>query len=204
MGKHKNGNAKPMPTQARLKFLFDYRDDGVLIWKNPRANRCNVGDVAGYLRPDGYTLVRVDGDLHLLHRLIKQWHDGNVTTNIVIDHDDNNPANNRIENLKSLTNRKNLQKRKQQSNNTSGLSWVSWNKNAKKWQAQYRDETGKSKHLGYYANKYEAYHIAAEATAVVKGKNHKEQLSVEDRHNYMDWLIEETDKQNQDLFKLAA
>lgn len=179
-----------VPSQARLKLLFDYRDDGNLIWKVAR-QKIRVGDVAGCLRKDGYTTVRVDGDEHLLHRLIKHWHKGNVTQDKVIDHRDNDKSNNRIENLKSLTHKENLQKRKQNSNNTSGLSWVSWHKKTKKWVARYSDENGVQKTLGYFDNKYEAYHLAAEATAKVKGKNHKEQLSVEERHNYMDWLLEQ-------------
>ncbi len=182
---------KALPTQARLKFLFDYRDDGVLIWKNPQARRCKVGDVVGYLMPDGYTRVAVDGDKHYLHRLIKQWHEGNIKQDEVIDHHDNNPANNKIKNLKSLTQKENSQKRKQNLNNTSGLSWVSWYKNAKKWKAQYHDENGIQKYLGLFTNKYEAYHLAAEATAKIKGENHKEQLSVENRHGYIDWLLEQ-------------
>lgn len=204
MAKYKNGNAKPMPSQERLKFLFKYRDDGNLIWKNPLSNRCEAGDIVGYLEKDGYRRVWIDGEKHYFHRLIYQFHNGELSSGFVVDHIDNNKSNNRIENLRVSTPKGNSQKRKQQSNNTSGLSWVSWNKNAKKWQADYTDENGKSKNLGYFTNKYHAYHIAAEATSRIKGSNHKEQLSVEDRHAYMDWLIEETDRQNQTIFKLAA
>lgn len=182
---------KALPTQAELWKMFNYHSDGYLIWRIKPAKNINIGDRAGSVNERGYTHISVNGVRYKAHRLIYKFFKGDFNNDLIIDHDDSNPLNNRVENLKAITQKENIQKKKQHSNNISGLSWVSWYKTYKKWQAQYQDENGKRKFLGYFTSKYEAYHLAAEATAKVKGKNHKEQLSTEGRHAYMDWLLEQ-------------
>ena len=68
---------------------------------------------------------------------------------IVVDHIDNNPLNNNVENLQLITNRENCSKDKK--NKTSKYTGVCWNKNLKKWHSRIRIN-GKKKHLGYFKN----------------------------------------------------
>lgn len=192
---------KQMPSQAELQALFDYDSTlGVLRWKvkpHPKANNISVGDVAGSLRKDGYKHVRINGELYMLHRLIWVYHNDEIPAGEVVDHinDDANgyPHNsNFIENLQTLPPRYNIFKQKMRCDNTSGLVGVSWCKLTNKWIATYQNSEGKQVYGGRYKNKYAAYHVAAENTAALVPANiyREKPLSVEDRHGYMDWLLE--------------
>ena len=139
-------------TQSRLKELFVYKD-GNLIRKVASSNRVKVGDIAGTLRADGYTRIRVDVDLYFLHRLIFLMHHGYLPKEI--DHIDGNPSNNNIYNLRKCTRRENQHNSKMRKDNTSGTKGVYWNKTAKKWQAQINIE-GKCKYLGLFDNLLDA------------------------------------------------
>lgn len=58
------------PTVERLRELFDYIEEtGDLVRKTKSAKRTRVGEVAGYLRNDGYVAVSVDGTQYLAHRI---------------------------------------------------------------------------------------------------------------------------------------
>jgi hypothetical protein len=71
---------------------------------------------------------------------------------IVIDHIDNNPLNNRLDNLQLITNRQNCSKDKKGTSNYTG---VSWNKKAQRWRSQIVIN-GKSKYLGQFTNEIQA------------------------------------------------
>jgi hypothetical protein len=124
-----------MITQAEVKELFDYTDNGHLIWKTNRANM-KAGDIAGYLRKDGYWVMCVKYKRYLLHRLVYLWHKGTLPD--YIDHIDGNPWNNRIENLRECNLSQNQQNRRIGRDNTSGIKGVSWHKHQKKWRATIR------------------------------------------------------------------
>jgi hypothetical protein len=49
-----------MITQKRLHDLFEYREDGNLIWKINPAKNVKKGDVAGSLSGTGYLRVRIN------------------------------------------------------------------------------------------------------------------------------------------------
>jgi formate-dependent nitrite reductase cytochrome c552 subunit len=82
-----------------------------------------------------------------MHRLIINNNDSKMHT----DHKNNNPLDNRRENLRICTNSQNQMNTKVQINNTSGFKGVVWNKIAKKWVAQIK-LNNKLKNLGYYIN----------------------------------------------------
>ena len=71
---------------------------------------------------------------------------------IVVDHINNDPFDNRVENLQLISNRENLSKDKK---GTSKYTGVSWNKNSKKWVSQIHIN-GKKIHLGYFENEIDA------------------------------------------------
>jgi len=90
-----------LPEREYLRTRFEYRDDGSLIWKsNHRADL--IGKPAGnFTHHFGYGQVTIDGKRYLLHRLIWAWHHGQPCG--VIDHRDQDPTNNRIDNLQDIT-----------------------------------------------------------------------------------------------------
>ncbi len=66
--------------------------------------------------------------------------------NVVIDHKDNNPLNNNVDNLQLTTQRHNSSKDRK---STSGYTGVCWDKRASKWFAQIRID-GKKKSIGHF------------------------------------------------------
>lgn len=72
---------------------------------------------------------------------------------IVVDHINNNPLDNRVENLQLISQRENKSKDRL---GTSKYVGVFWSKQNKKWRAQIM-VLGKQKHLGYFTDEYEAH-----------------------------------------------
>jgi len=72
---------------------------------------------------------------------------------IVVDHIDNNPLNNRVDNLQLVTPRENSSKDRKGS---SKYTDVNWHKNRNKWQANIQ-VNGNLKYLGVFNNELEAH-----------------------------------------------
>ena len=150
--------------------LFTY-DGENLRWKvRPSHTTIQVGDVAGCLLRDRngkeYWRVMVNGKDYLAHRLIwllvhKVWPKNQI------DHIDGNSLNNRIENLRDVTNAENQKNLKKPKNNTSGHVGV--RRHRGKWQAQIK-VSGRYIHLGYFTNLDEA--VAVRKAAEIKYEFH--------------------------------
>lgn len=122
-------------TQERAKELFRYREDGVLIWASSNSNRASVGNIAGSMFPSGYVSVQVDGKRHYIHRLVWLFHHGYLPEH-QLDHIDRNKSNNRIENLREVSQSCNNRNQGNPSSNTSGVKGVSWCNANKNWTAK--------------------------------------------------------------------
>ncbi len=142
-----------MIDQKCVKELFDYCD-GQLVRKIKVSVNTKIGDVAGGLKADGYVRVRINGKMHLAHRLIFLWHKGYMPDQI--DHIDRNRSNNKIENLREANAKQNQWNTSLRKDNKSGLKGVSWYKPSSKWMAQIRIN-GHPKSLGLFDSKDEAY-----------------------------------------------
>ena len=90
------------------KEIFNYKD-GQLFWINPKSNKLKVGDLAGSIKSGGYYSVWYNNKCYSLHRVIWELHHGAIPTGFVIDHINNNPSDNRIENLRLATPKQNAQ-----------------------------------------------------------------------------------------------
>tara|TARA_R100000544_G_scaffold25671_1_gene13083 strand:+ start:212 stop:715 length:504 start_codon:yes stop_codon:yes gene_type:complete len=73
--------------------------------------------------------------------------------NIIVDHIDNNPLNNNLENLQLITQRENVSK--DRVNCSSRYTGVCWHKSLNKWVSSITIN-GKRKHLGYFNTEIEA------------------------------------------------
>jgi hypothetical protein len=135
-----------MITQELVKELFEYRD-GVLFNKVYRSSNAQVGMRSGKVRPDGYAVVSIKEKLFYIHRLIFLYHHGHMPE--CVDHIDNSPLNNRIENLREATRSQNSTNMVMRKSNTSGFKNVYWDKKTKKWFVQIRVNK-KSKSFGSY------------------------------------------------------
>ena len=104
--------------------------------------------------------IKIDGKhKHItVHRVVyyahnQDWDIFNGSQNNCIDHINGDKLDNRIENLRNVTNQQNLF--------NSKAKGCSWNKNRGKW-ASYIMINRKKKHLGYFDNEEEAHNAYLE------------------------------------------
>ena len=162
-----------MITQKELKELLHYEPmTGIFTWlwrpaacsMNQRArttldvwNRRFEGRVVGNIRHDAKTSYRwtqIKGCNYSLHRLAWLYVYGSFPVN-QIDHIDRNGLNNRIDNLRDVSQSENQRNSSLSLRNKSGYNGVAWDKGNKKWHAYIR-AGGKRLHLGFFINKLEA------------------------------------------------
>lgn len=155
-----------MITQQRALDLFDYQD-GQLYWRVKKSYRVEIGKEAGCKNSHGYCVVRVDGVLYGVHRIVFLMHHGYLPK--YIDHADGNSLNNSIENLREATASQNAYNKPAQSNNKSGEKGVRWHKQIKHWCVEI--QVNKVKHyLGIYKDLELAALVASEARDLYHGK----------------------------------
>ncbi len=147
--------------RQRLRY-----DDGKLFWIDGR----RAGKEAGCLKPSGYKEVNFNGKVYKVHRVIYSMFKGVIADGLVIDHKNQERDDNRIENLRAVSQSENMKNTGLGSNNTSGIKGVGWQKNVQKYVAFIR-VNGKLKQLGYYTDKNEA--IKARKEAEIKYANVK-------------------------------
>lgn len=110
-----------IPSKEVLHSLFTYKD-GELYWKIKPAQRVKIGDTAGCYNQK-YKQVYIFNKRYFLHRIIFMLHHGHISDQI--DHIDGNPSNNKIENLRAVTNSQNQLNKKISSKNKTGYKGVS-------------------------------------------------------------------------------
>ena len=104
-----------------------------------------------------------------LHRLIMDCID-----DMVVDHINHNPLDNRKENLRICTQQQNNKNQKKKSNNTSGVIGVCWDKSRNKWAASIM-YNHKNIHLGRFNTKEEAIEARKQAEIEYYGEYRNKQ-----------------------------
>lgn len=131
-------------TTSNEKIIIDSED-----WEK-------VKPYCWYINSNGYamgTRHRVTKSKNIqLHRLIMDVLD---KPDIIIDHKNGNPLDNRKCNLRKCTKAQNDYNKRMQPYNTSGVTGVTWDKSRNKWQANICYK-GKCIHLGRFTNKQDA------------------------------------------------
>lgn len=147
-----------------VKFMIEYLkafeeyfryEDGKLIWIKRRP-RVTVGNEVGTVNPKhGYRTTRFLGINMSVHRIIWIMHH---KRDIVgeIDHINQNRSDNRIENLREVTNKENMKNQTKYTNNKSGVTGVERKKN--RWVASIRVD-GKLLFLGSFIEKDDAIEV---------------------------------------------
>lgn len=154
-----------MISQEELKSIFTY-SEGVLLWNEKstgkmakRFNKKYANKEAGYLRKYSngsiYRCVIVNKKAYLVHRLIYLIFHGTIPDE-TIDHIDGNTLNNKIDNLRCVSQRENCRNRKRSSKNKSGVSGVHFSKRCNKWIARANNSSGKRIHIGVFDTKQKA------------------------------------------------
>ena len=115
---------------------FNYCDDtGVLTYKIRVANRVQIGDVVGSFTAFGYLSVCINSKHHQIHRIVWLMNKGKFPEN-QLDHISHVRTDNRMLNLREVTNQENAKNKRKSPKNTSGTTGVTWAKNEKRWKAQ--------------------------------------------------------------------
>ena len=113
----------------------------------------SVGDVAGTLsHKTGYYHVNCFNTILVVHRIIWIMHNGDIPDGCVIDHINTIRTDNRLSNLRVVTEARNLRNLAIRKENTSGFVGVHYDNG----RAMARDNLGRKKHLGRFSDKIEA------------------------------------------------
>ena len=143
-------------TVETLRTLLDYEPEtGIFRWRVQPSRSVKAGAVAGSVNSLGYILIRVNGTNFAAHRLA--WlYTHRVMPTHDIDHINGDKRDNRIANLRDVSQSMNQQNQtRPQKRGTSGYRGVSWHKRAKRWWARIKIN-GRNKHLGYFSNPEDA------------------------------------------------
>ena len=98
--------------QAIAKYFTYLPDEGVLWYRGDNQNSTKeAGEEAGVMDPTGYWRVSFRDRYYMFHRVCWCIHHGSWPKG-VIDHIDRNPSNNKISNLRDVTNKVNSNNRR--------------------------------------------------------------------------------------------
>jgi hypothetical protein len=125
-------------TAEVLRQLLNYDPEtGAFTRRARTSNKVRVGDKTGTLRRDGYLKTSLLHQSFLLHRLAWLYVYGKWPE-FVIDHVNGDRTDNRIANLRDVSETSNLQnqRRAHSKNRSCGLLGVTWHAGNGRWQAQ--------------------------------------------------------------------
>lgn len=171
--------AKILPSQERLRQLFDYAaDTGSLRWRRrPESefaeawiaqmwNTNYAGQEAGRTKQErGYREVTFNKKSWLAHRLIWKWVHGHDP--VMIDHINRVTSDNRLANLRECTAAQNVWNTSAQNCSSHGIKGLS--RCRSKWQARIQ-VNGKRQHLGIFNSIAEAEAAYTKAAKVLQGE----------------------------------
>ena len=141
-----------MVQDKKLKRICEnryYYKDGALYNKEDFNRQAKKDQKAGCINNRGYFHISIEGKKYLAHRLIFLMHNGYLPK--LIDHINQDPLDNRIENLRAASNKLNAINSKLYSNNKTGRTGVYWHEKSQMYYAQIRND-GKQMHLGTFDN----------------------------------------------------
>jgi hypothetical protein len=165
MKERHNNNILIINNVERWKVIKGYDNYSVSTYgrvRNDKTNRI----LKACTNNKGYYMINLcknnERKYMTIHRLIAYAFIANMLNKKCVDHIDNNPKNNNINNLRWATTSENSTNKVKLSNNTSGVTGVCWHKRDNKWYA-YIKINNKLKHLGYFNTIEEAKEARIEA-----------------------------------------
>ena len=149
-------------TQKLLREVLCYDSEtGVFRWRVSPSHRAPVGSLAGTRHPSGYRRIIFCGRRYYAHRLAWLYVYGHPPK-MNVDHINGIRNDNRIRNLRVVTQSQNCGNARLSAANTSGFKGVVWDKSRKKWAVRIKVNY-KTIHLGRFDDINEAAKIAKAA-----------------------------------------
>lgn len=113
-------------------LYYDESSPSCLRWKHDRycgkgmnVKQISAGDVAGHFHSTGYYIVGIGYARHRAHRIVFNLHNPDVDiSGVFVDHRDCDSSNNKVGNLRAVTQKINMRNTKKSKRNSSGLCGV--------------------------------------------------------------------------------
>lgn len=119
--------------QELMQTLFNYNEEtGFLTWKKSTGPRGIIGNPVGTINYHGYYSVGLFGKKYKVHRLIWLYVYGYIPEND-LDHINGFKLDNRISNLREVSNQCNIRNSKKYKNNNSNITGISFDKKLCRW-----------------------------------------------------------------------
>lgn len=157
---------KNYPTQRELKEYFDYREGQLFRTKTSVTRPDTLGKPFGGLTGTGYVQGWHKNKLYYLHHLIWLYHYEELPEGF-IDHINRDKTDNRVENLREVTEQQNTFNRGPNYNAVSQFKGVS--KKRGKWRARITID-GMERSLGSFNSEQEAYEAYKTAARILQGE----------------------------------
>ena len=109
---------------------------------------------AGYLGDRGYYIVQVSGKNYKAHRIIVEMLVGYLKPNEYVDHINGIRCDNRMSNLRVVSEKENSKNRAKRSDNKSGVTGVYYLIEKNSWVAKWKTLCGKQKHKYFNVSIY--------------------------------------------------
>ena len=118
-----------MITFEKAKELFVYdRETGIIKWRKRTCRRQRKNLVAGYASGNGYIQIGINGKRYFAHRIAMLLAYGFCGDGLEVDHINHVRGDNRLSNLRFVTRLGNNRNKSRNSNNTSGVMGVYYQK----------------------------------------------------------------------------
>ena len=135
-------------------LIYNPESKSALSWKNKNYKRIRNSLDAGYLDKRGYWQVRVNNKLYAAHRIIWTIFNRDIDPSCVINHIDNNPSNNLIENLEQVPQSVNSRRSVLNKNPLDSAILYSDRNGYRYWTAFYHDLNSKRHSKNFNCDKY--------------------------------------------------
>ena len=150
-----------MITQEELIKFVSYNPYTGLFTRIKSKRSDTVGKEIMSVNNTGYIFARINGKKYLGHRLAWVYMYGEIPDGLHIDHINHIRTDNRIENLRLVTNSENHKNRKLEKN-SSGHTGICWKKANKNWEV-YINSNGERIYLGVYKDLNDAILVRKKA-----------------------------------------